>query len=210
MLKLLLDAGALPNERNAKNGRYPLHEAAEADNVPALKILLEDCKVALLPSTVDGLSPIELARDANKTAAITFLNEFILPPAESRRSDWFHQVLSRNTAEQLLLNLEHRMGMFLVRESASNRGYVLTLYADRIYHYIICEVGNLWYIEKGPHMPSVEHLIDYYSKVADGLPVKLMHPVSPQNVAVNLLYDALEFLEQDERNYYAAVEWAEH
>jgi SH2 domain/Ankyrin repeat len=131
---MLLDAGALPNVRNTKNGRYPLHEAAEADNIPALKILLEDCHVPLLPHTVDGLSPIELALDSNKTAAITFLNEFTLPQAESRRSDWFHEVLSRETAEKLLLNLDHQVGMFLVRVSADNKGYVLTLYADRIYH----------------------------------------------------------------------------
>jgi hypothetical protein len=51
-------------------------------------------------------------------------------------------------------------------------------------------------------MPSLEHLIDYYSGVKDGLPARLMYPVSPQKVAVNRLYEDMGIFKLNERNYY--------
>ena len=37
--------------------------------------------------------------------------------------------------------------------------------------------GVYFFLEDGPYMPSLEHLIDHYSRFADGLPFKLCHPL---------------------------------
>jgi SH2 domain/Ankyrin repeats (3 copies) len=201
----LLAAGAPPTVRNTKNGRCPLHEAAEANNRSAMKVLLEDYNVPLLPYTVDGLSPVELAANANNIESIAYLNEFVPGPAKSSRSEWYHEVLSRESAEQVLLCQDLKPGMFLVRMSPAINDPVLTVYADRFYHYSISECGNLRHIGKGPHLPSLEHLIDHYSALKDGLPINLLFPVSPQKVVVNLMYDTLDQLYDNERIYYNTV-----
>jgi tyrosine-protein kinase shark len=39
--------------------------------------------------------------------------------------------------------------------------------------------GRYLYIDDGPYLPSLEHLISYYMHFSDGLPVKLSHIVEP-------------------------------
>lgn len=36
------------------------------------------------------------------------------------------------------------------------------------------------YIDEGPYLPSLEHLVEHYSNYSDGLPVNLRHPVPPK------------------------------
>lgn len=36
------------------------------------------------------------------------------------------------------------------------------------------------YIDEGPYMPTLEHLIQHYQRFSDGLPINLRHPVPPK------------------------------
>lgn len=44
--------------------------------------------------------------------------------------------------------------------------------------FCIFQDNEVFYIDEGPLLPSLEHLIDYYSTRADGLPHKLTLAVS--------------------------------
>lgn len=42
------------------------------------------------------------------------------------------------------------------------------------------EQGNYFFIDDGPLFESMEHVIDYYSRMQDGLPTVLQSPVPPR------------------------------
>ena len=70
-------------------------------------------------------------------------------------------------------------GTFLVRQSRKRKNlHVLsTIYQKTCCHFVIEARGVYFFLEDGPYMPSLEHLIDHYSRFADGLPFKLCHPL---------------------------------
>lgn len=69
-------------------------------------------------------------------------------------------------------------GLFLVRFSKGN--YVLTmLFEKKALHFIIKQHSKYFYIDEGPFMSSLEHLIEHFKLFADGLPVNLRHAVKP-------------------------------
>ena len=71
-------------------------------------------------------------------------------------------------------------GAFLIRESRRRPGdLVLTVnFMNQVFNYEVRNGDHLWYsIDEGPLFESVEMLIDYYMKNADGLPGKLTNPV---------------------------------
>ncbi|XP_055703901.1 tyrosine-protein kinase Shark isoform X2 [Phlebotomus papatasi] len=73
-------------------------------------------------------------------------------------------------------------GIFLLRYTEKNKGsQVLTLlYDNQPKHFIIQKTSHYLYIDEGPYMTSLEHLVQHYTKFADGLPINLRHPVKPK------------------------------
>lgn len=96
-------------------------------------------------------------------------------------------------------------GIFLVRYSKKENNFVLTLLDNDqlknfiikkhvssgvndecfFHHFINRQPSNAHfqmkysYIDQGPYMPSLEHLIQHYMRFSDGLPVNLRYPAPP-------------------------------
>ena len=72
VVKLLLDYGFDPNARATKTGFTPLHIAVIANNAPAARLLLQygaDRRIRCLK----GMTPMDKAREGDKSALITIL-----------------------------------------------------------------------------------------------------------------------------------------
>jgi tyrosine-protein kinase shark len=139
MVRLLIKADKdLPEARNLSNGRVPLHEATENNNLEAIKILLEEAHVTPRPCSLANEIPINLAEQLNHTKVLTYLNNFTLTSTTARKSDWFHGEMSRDLAVIVLKDfaLEYAAthpeepdcsGAFLVRFSRKINKYALDL-----------------------------------------------------------------------------------
>lgn len=73
-------------------------------------------------------------------------------------------------------------GVFLIRYSDRNGGnFVLTLlHDDTTKHFIIQSFQKHLFIDEGPYLTSLEHLVQHYSVFSDGLPTNLRYPVPPK------------------------------
>lgn len=144
----------------------PLHYAAKAGNLEIVKFLLSK-KAPAMPRTVDGLFPRDFTRDPE---IIEYLNDF-KPVITTYKSKWDHGTLERKEAFRLLLEKREELyeklqsdyphgenpyvntskekdelisGLFLVRLSERNSGYVITmLHNDEIKNYKIEKVVSL-------------------------------------------------------------------
>ncbi|GBO14590.1 hypothetical protein AVEN_215189-1, partial [Araneus ventricosus] len=72
--------------------------------------------------------------------------------------------------------------MFLVRRSTRRKDiYVLSVVHNaHTYNYEIQCKDKFYFIDDGPYLESLEHIIDYYSRMADGLPTNLLYAVPPE------------------------------
>ncbi|CAF1009570.1 unnamed protein product [Adineta ricciae] len=179
LLILIKEGLADYEERNYKNSWVPLHEAAFHDSVDCIQVLL-DCGAPLRPRTDQGKTPLQIAEEGQCTDSIALLRQYKTPPAKSSRSDWFHDQLyfERFAAKKLIesVNTDSSNGLFVVRYSSQNlKNYALTLYYEKeFYNFeIICQNENSFYIDDGPYFESLEHLIDHYCRIPDGLPTVL-------------------------------------
>lgn len=194
----------LIQSRNSETGLVPLHYAAKSGNIDAVKFLLAN-KAPHMPRTSSGLFPKDFAQ--RDSAVNEFLNQY-KPQINTYRSKWDHGTLDRKEAFRMLLEKREELyeklheeyplgenpyvntskekdelisGLFLVRLSERNNGYVITmLHNDEIKNYRIEKDGKFLYIDDGPYMQSLEHLISHYMEFADGLPVTLRYPVEPK------------------------------
>ncbi|XP_013108716.2 tyrosine-protein kinase Shark [Stomoxys calcitrans] len=207
-IRRLIAAQANVQGRNIRNGYVPLHEAAKHGNLEAVKELLL-VNVPLLPRTSMGEFPIDLAKEANHEEVVQFLEAYKLKPANTFKSQWYHGTLSREEAVKVVMdyatNLKQSVertqepstssakntsekidpsGCFLVRFSERKTvgsGYVLTLLFDGIVkNFIISQSSKFLYIDDGPFLPTLEHLVEHFMRFADGLPVNLKYPVLPK------------------------------
>ncbi|NXK10900.1 SLAP2 protein, partial [Herpetotheres cachinnans] len=102
------------------------------------------------------------------------------------RYRWLYEGVSRQKAEELLLQPGNRSGSFLVRESQTRRGcYSLSVRRseraswDSVTHYRIHRLENGWlYISPGLTFPSLHDLVDHYSEFGEGLCCTLREPCS--------------------------------
>lgn len=151
----------LIQSRNSETGLVPLHYAAKVGNLDIVKFLLAS-KAPHLPRTSNGLFPIDFApRDSE---VVEFLSDY-KPPITTYRSKWDHGTLDRREAFKFLLEKREELyeklrdeypqgenpyvntnkekdelisGLFLVRLSERNNGYVITmLHNDEIKNYRI-------------------------------------------------------------------------
>lgn len=149
----------LIQSRNSENGLVPLHFAAKSGNLEIVKYLLAN-KAPSLPRGSDGLFPKDLAQ--RDSGVVEILEEYT-PPVSTFRSKWDHGTLGRREAFNFLYEKREELyeklreeypqgenpyvntgkdelisGLFLVRLSERNSGYVITmLHNDEIKNYRI-------------------------------------------------------------------------
>ncbi|CAK6949548.1 src like adaptor 1a [Scomber scombrus] len=91
---------------------------------------------------------------------------------------WLFEGVERQKAEELLLLPGNRVGSFLVRQSARERGlYSLSVKHRIVKHYRIFRLDNSWYyISPRLTFQCLEDMINHYSDSADGLCCVLTSP----------------------------------
>ncbi|XP_028252832.1 tyrosine-protein kinase Blk [Parambassis ranga] len=101
---------------------------------------------------------------------------------------WFFRELSRRETERLLLAPGNKAGSFLIRESETCKGsFSLSVrdcvseQGDVVKHYKIrCLDRGGYYISPSNTFPSLQELVKYYSRTADGLCQRLYAPCKPK------------------------------
>lgn len=91
---------------------------------------------------------------------------------------WLFEGVERQKAEELLSLPGNRVGSFMVRESARERGvYSLSVKHRSVKHYRIYRLDNSWYyISPSLTFQCLEDMINHYSDFADGLCCALTSP----------------------------------
>ncbi|XP_050091066.1 tyrosine-protein kinase Shark isoform X1 [Anopheles aquasalis] len=201
MVRMLVKAAANVQARNSETGWVPLHEAAENGNIDAIKELLAN-GAPHRPRSDFGEMPSDRARQRGHFAVVEFLNAYEPARPLTHKDLWYHGTMERIGAVGYLreyaakLKLKHgrnkenedidstetgESGTYLVRYSAKQNVDVLTLlFEGEPKHFIIQRQQEWLYIDEGPFMNSLEHLIEHYSRFSDGLPVNLRFPVPPR------------------------------
>lgn len=162
MVELLVAANKnLIQSRNSETGLVPLHYAAKVGNLEIVKFLLAN-KAPHKPRTSSGLFPQDFAPRGSDVAE--FFDAY-KPVINTFRSKWDHGTLGRKEAFRMLLEKREELyeklreeyplgenpyvntskekdelisGLFLVRLSERNNGYVITmLNHDEIKNYRI-------------------------------------------------------------------------
>ncbi len=167
-------------------GWLPLHEAAWKG--------FEYCCSALIaggspirPRTPKNETPADLARaNAHHELAARLEETQEKPPLsqeEAERAErgwWGSTTVSREEAVHAVtaaapVGKDGGDGTFLIRGSRKGRHvFVLTLLHDRkTHHFEIVRQGVFYFLEEGPYLPSLAHLVRHYSRFADGLPCRL-------------------------------------
>uniref|UniRef100_A0A8C6CP76 Tyrosine-protein kinase n=1 Tax=Moschus moschiferus TaxID=68415 RepID=A0A8C6CP76_MOSMO len=104
---------------------------------------------------------------------------------------WFFRSICRRDAERQLLAPVNKAGAFLIRESETSKGAFslsvkdVTTQGEVIKHYKIRSLDEGgYYISPRNTFPSLQALVQHYSKKGDGLCQRLTHPcvsLAPQN-----------------------------
>ncbi len=110
------------------------------------------------------------------------MQEEPLSGEDAERADegwWGSVTVSREEAVHAVSVAGTGSGTFLIRGSRKGRNvFVLTVLHDgRTHHFEIVRQGVFYFLEEGPYLPSLGHLVRHYSRHADGLPSRLRHPV---------------------------------
>ncbi|KAF5281211.1 hypothetical protein FQR65_LT14826 [Abscondita terminalis] len=181
-VRLLVQVGQADIQaRSTENAHVPLHEAASYGHKDVVKELLS-LNAPVNPRTKQNQIPSELARKNGHTECAEILEKYKTPEPKTSKSQWYHGTLCRVDAENLIRKYSSDSGTFLVRYSDRNVGAnVLTLLNESVIcHYKINEMGKHLFIDDGPLLNSLEHIVEYYSFISDGLPTVLKYPVKPQ------------------------------
>lgn len=189
IIRTLIDKGkANIQARSSLDGWVPLHEAASRGFLDCIKALLA-LDAPCRPRTDEGEIPYDLAVKNGFTECATLLENYVAPPAKSKRSDWFHHNVSREDACKILMEKNTEDGTYLVRSGTKKPDVnVLSMIKyQHAYHFEIQQRGNWWFIDDGPYLESLEHVIAHYSLLADGLPTKLTQFVRPNVTPLEVL-----------------------
>lgn len=163
MVELLVNSNKnLIQARNSETGAVSLHYAAKAGNLDIIKFLLLK-RAPPMPRTSAGLFPADLAQ--RESGVAEYLSEY-KAPISTLSNKWNHGTLDRKEAFRMLLEKREELyeklkedfpngeenpyvnlnkekddlisGLFLVRLSEKNNGYVITmLHNDVIKNYKI-------------------------------------------------------------------------
>lgn len=179
--RILIDTGHANHQtRSCHDGWVAMHEAASRGHTECIKILLA-ANAPCHPRTDLNETPKDLAEKFGHWECVNILKHYRPPQPKTFYRDWFHETISREQAQDLLRERECNQGSFLVRTSSRKKGgFVLSmLHNDHAYHFEIQRMERFFYIDNGPYLDSLEHVVGYYSTLADGLPSKLQKPIKP-------------------------------
>ncbi|XP_043274492.1 tyrosine-protein kinase Shark [Venturia canescens] len=179
-VRILINGGANVQARHTETGMVPLHEAASAGHKEVIQVLLS-MNAPVKPRTLADDIPADLARRNGHTECLKLLRNYESPTPKEKRSDWYHGTLDRQEAIALLHKHGDRDGSFLVRFSDRRGGtYVLTvMYHHQDFHFQIKKQNECLFIDNGPYLSSLEHVVDHYRCMPDGLPGPLVYPIPP-------------------------------
>ncbi|CAH1960669.1 unnamed protein product [Acanthoscelides obtectus] len=181
-VKLLVQkGGANVQARHTDSGRVPLHEAAERGYIEIVTELIS-VGAPIRPRNKDDATPGQLARMNGYIECAEIIEQYKHKVTRTEKSKWYHGTLGRQEAETMIKEYSTKNGTFLVRFSERNKQNVLTLiYDEEFYHYIInTNKDGFLYIDDGPYLDSLEHIVEHYSLMQDGLPTVLQYPVLPK------------------------------
>ncbi|XP_013774828.1 tyrosine-protein kinase shark-like [Limulus polyphemus] len=179
--KLLIEEGGANVQcRAIENGWVPLHEAANSGHLTVIQVLLE-VGAPCYPRSNDNETPLEVALRNGHLDCVRFLENYTPYAPTTSRSEWFHPNLDREMATNMLQNKGSNDGVFLVRKSKRKPGvYVLSMMCNsQVFHYEIQRKGLFYFIDGGPYLESLEHVVEHYKRMTDGLPYQLVCPVPP-------------------------------
>jgi len=200
---LLHKGGANPTLRNELTRWVPLHEAAFQGHLDSCVVLLE-AHAPLAPRTPKNETPLDLARGSGHLEVANFLSKYPTPYHNTHLTEWYHPNIDRKKAVSLLIesSKSKRDGTFLIRNSTKKkRFYVLSmLWKGKGHHFEIEKAGVYFFIDEGPYMTSLEHLVQHYSRFSDGLPCPLALPVAPKEVSESLS-EGIDLLKLSDRIY---------
>lgn len=168
-------------DRSPVNGFVALHIAALKGHTECVEILLEH-GAPLHPRSTEGDTPRDLALHYGHMHIAEVIDNYPVQPPKTLPRMWLHENLGRKEAVALFQKYGLVDGLFLVRLSTRDRGYyVLSVVVNcQIFHYQIRSRSDRWfYIDDGPLFETLPHVIDHYSRCADGLPVLLQMAVPP-------------------------------
>eukprot|EP00096_Caligus_rogercresseyi_P015214 TRINITY_DN7664_c0_g1_i1.p1 TRINITY_DN7664_c0_g1~~TRINITY_DN7664_c0_g1_i1.p1 ORF type:complete len:691 (-),score=209.29 TRINITY_DN7664_c0_g1_i1:15-2087(-) len=178
---LLLEAGADPTFRNQITGWVPLHEAAWKGYTICCQILL-NAGGPSHPRTPKNETPGDIARANAHSELANMLDSHPQPKAKASLASCYHPDIDRSEANRRLEAFNGAQdGTFLIRNSQKKiNTYVLTLCFEKKYHHFeIFKKGAYFFLKEGPYLSSLEHVVDHYSRFADGLPLKISISVPP-------------------------------
>ena len=181
---LLLQGNANPTVRNIITDWVPMHEAAWKGYDKCVQVLL-DARAPAKPRTRKNETPADLARTNGFWNLAEQLDEHEdYGKVESFEEDWLHLDIDRSRAISLLKSEGARDGTFLVRKRLNKSGiYVLSLLHDsKTYHFEIVKQGIYFFLDQGPYLLSLEHVVDHYKRFSDGLPCSLKHAIGKANL----------------------------
>lgn len=104
-------------------------------------------------------------------------SNYVAPSDSIQAEEWYFGKITRRESERLLLNAENPRGTFLVRESETTKGAYCLSVSDfdnakglNVKHYKIRKLDSGgFYITSRTQFNSLQQLVAYYSKHADGL-----------------------------------------
>ncbi|XP_051153972.1 tyrosine-protein kinase Shark [Leptopilina boulardi] len=179
-VRILILGGANVQARHTETGMVPLHEAASRGHKEVIEVLLS-LNAPVNPRTLADDVPADLAKRNSHSECEKFLRNYQPPIPKEKLSDWYHGTLDRMEAIRMLRENGEVDGSFLVRFSSRNNGmYVLSvMYHKHAFHFQIQKKGEFLFIDNGPYLSSLEHVVEYYRSIPDGLPCPLHNPMKP-------------------------------
>ncbi|XP_050403794.1 tyrosine-protein kinase HTK16 isoform X2 [Patella vulgata] len=176
-----------PFDESPHNGWTALHEAAMRGHIKSVKILLSLCPCPY-PRNADKNTPYHLAKTYGRNECQKYFEKYKLPEVIKQIRVYYHSELDREGAIKLFEVKGKRDGLFLIRTSTKRdpaSAYVLSVcYMGEPHNYVIKNKfdGELkkhcYFIDKGPYLLSLEHLIYYYSRWEGGLPCILLAAIT--------------------------------
>ncbi|XP_059483949.1 tyrosine-protein kinase Shark [Neocloeon triangulifer] len=165
--------------RHPDTGWVPMHDAASRGHLDVVKELLA-LNAPARPRSNAGETPAELAAAAGHPRCEVLLKEFVAPPARTCKTEWYHGHMERHEAVSILQRQGLRDGLFIVRRSDRLAGYVLSMaHMGSVFHFQIRQQDRFFFIDNGPYLDSLEHVISHFSTFSDGLPIELGDSVRP-------------------------------
>ncbi|KAF7207375.1 tyrosine-protein kinase FRK [Nothobranchius furzeri] len=129
-------------------------------------------------------------------------------PVESLDAEpWYFSDTKRLDAEKMLLAKWNQSGAFLIRNSEGRKGELSLSVLDQgtVKHYKIPKLDNgHYYISKLKSFPTLKELVEYYSRQAEGLCVRLTEPCKKGQIMApetyGLSYNTVDIWEIDRKS----------